>query len=92
MTYLDLEHRGIGFTSDKVLHVTAGVNKISSERYRCQFFDKDGVFELTGMAPAVKSKTQISVRTKPSLMKKADQLARLCQADDALIVRMNVRY
>lgn len=86
MTYLHPEHRGCGFTSDKILHVTAGVSRISSERYRCPFSDKDGVFESTGMAAgayAANSKVRISIRTKPSLMKKADQLAQF---------RMNGRY
>ena len=39
-----------------------------------------------------KAKAQQFTRKKPNLMKKADQLARLCHADVALIIRRNRRY
>lgn len=39
-----------------------------------------------------KAKTQQFARRKPNLIKKADQLARLCHADVALIIRRNGRY
>jgi len=44
------------------------------------------------MSYAAKAKTQQFTRRKPNLIKKADQLARLCQADVALIIRRNGRY
>ncbi len=44
------------------------------------------------MSYAAKAKTQQVTRRKPNLIKKADQLARLCQADVALIIRRNGRY
>ena len=44
------------------------------------------------MPYAVKAKAQQFARRKPNLMKKADQLARLCHADVALIIRRNERY
>lgn len=44
------------------------------------------------MPYAAKAKTQQFARRKPNLMKKADQLARLCHADVALIIRRNGRY
>ncbi|CAF9940733.1 hypothetical protein IMSHALPRED_002144 [Imshaugia aleurites] len=44
------------------------------------------------MPDAVKAKTQQFTRRKSNLMKKADQLARLCHADLALIIRKNDRY
>lgn len=44
------------------------------------------------MPDAVKAKTQQFTRRKSNLVKKADQLARLCQADLALIIRKNGRY
>ena len=39
-----------------------------------------------------KAKTQQFTRRKSNLVKKADQLARLCHADLALIIRKNGRY
>ncbi len=47
---------------------------------------------LYSMPYAAKAKTQQFSRRKPNLMKKADQLARLCHADVALIIRRNGRY
>ena len=44
------------------------------------------------MPYAAKAKTQQFTRRKSSLMKKADELARLCHADLALIIRKNDRY
>ncbi|KAA6412681.1 MAG: hypothetical protein FRX48_03673 [Lasallia pustulata] len=44
------------------------------------------------MPDAVKAKTQQFTRRKSNLVKKADRLARLCQADLALIIRKNGRY
>lgn len=44
------------------------------------------------MSYAAKAKTQQFTRRKPNLMKKADQLARLCHADVALIIRRNGMY
>jgi len=44
------------------------------------------------MAYATKAKTQQFSRRRPSLIKKADQLARLCNADVAVIIRRNGRY
>lgn len=44
------------------------------------------------MPYAAKAKSQQFTRRKLNLMKKADQLARLCQADVALIVRRNGRF
>jgi len=53
----------------------------------------DLVVEMTGkMQNAKKAKTQQFTRRKPNLMKKADQLARLCQADVALIICRGGRY
>ena len=48
--------------------------------------------QLDKMAYATKAKTQQFARRRPSLIKKADQLARLCNADVALIIRRNGRY
>ena len=47
---------------------------------------------LEKMACARKAKTQQFSRRKPSLMRKADQLARLYHADVALVIRRNGRY
>ena len=44
------------------------------------------------MPYATKAKSQQFSRRKSNLIKKADQLARLCQADLALIIRKNNRY
>ena len=44
------------------------------------------------MPYAAKAKTQQFFSRKPNLMKRADQLARLCRADVALIIRRNGRY
>ena len=44
------------------------------------------------MSYAAKAKTQQFTRRKLNLAKKADQLARLCQADLALIIRKNGKY
>jgi len=44
------------------------------------------------MPYTAKAKTQQFSRRKPNLIKKADQLARLCHADVALIIRRNGRY
>jgi len=44
------------------------------------------------MLYAAKEKTQQFSRRRPKLIKKADQLARLCHADVALIIRRNGRY
>ncbi len=44
------------------------------------------------MPYAAKAKTQQFTRRKSNLVKKADQLARLCHADLALIIRKNGRY
>ena len=44
------------------------------------------------MSYAAKAKAQQFVRRKLNLMKKADQLARLCYVDVALIIRRNGRY
>ncbi len=44
------------------------------------------------MPDAAKAKTQQFTRRKSNLVKKADQLARLCHADLALIIRKNGRY
>lgn len=41
---------------------------------------------------AAKAKAQRFTRRKSNLVKKADQLARLCHADLALIIRKNGRY
>lgn len=41
---------------------------------------------------AKKAKMQQFTRRKPNLIKKVDQLARLCHADVALIIRRNERY
>ncbi len=44
------------------------------------------------MPYAAKAKTQQFTRRKSNLVKKADQLARLCHADLALVIRKNGRY
>lgn len=44
------------------------------------------------MPYAAKAKMQQFTRRKPNLMKKADQLARLCYVDVAVIIRRNERY
>ena len=44
------------------------------------------------MPYAAKAKTQQFTRRKSNLMKKADELARLCHADLALIIRKNDKY
>ena len=44
------------------------------------------------MPYATKAKSQQFTRRKASLVKKADQLARLCHADLALIIRKNGKY
>ena len=44
------------------------------------------------MPYAAKAKAQQFTKRKLNLMKKADQLARLCHADVALIIRKNGRY
>ncbi len=44
------------------------------------------------MPYATKAKSQQFTRRKLNLVKKADQLARLCHADLALIIRKNGRY
>lgn len=44
------------------------------------------------MTYAAKAKTQQFTRRKLNLLKKADELARLCNADLALIIRKNGRY
>ncbi len=44
------------------------------------------------MLYAAKAKAQQFTRRKLNLLKKADQLARLCYADVALIIRRNGRY
>ena len=44
------------------------------------------------MPYAAKANTQQFTRRKSNLLKKADQLARLCNADLALIIRKNGRY
>jgi len=44
------------------------------------------------MTYAAKAKTQQFTRRKLILLKKADELARLCNADLALIIRKNGRY
>ena len=44
------------------------------------------------MPYAAKAKTQQFTRRKSNLVKKADQLARFCHADLALIIRKNGRY
>ncbi len=44
------------------------------------------------MPDAAKAKTQQFTRRKSSLVKKADQLARLCHADLAVIIRKNGKY
>lgn len=44
------------------------------------------------MPYAAKAKTQQFTRRKSNLMKKADQLARLCHADLALVIRKNGKY
>ena len=41
---------------------------------------------------AAKAKSQQFIRRKASLVKKVDQLARLCHSDLALIIRKNGRY
>ena len=43
-------------------------------------------------AAKAKAKAQQFTRRKPNLMKKVDQLARLCHVDIALIIRRNGRY
>lgn len=44
------------------------------------------------MPYAAKAKSQQFTRRKSGLAKKADELARLCHADVALIIRKNNRY
>ncbi|KAF6238713.1 hypothetical protein HO173_003219 [Letharia columbiana] len=44
------------------------------------------------MPDTAKAKTQQFTRRKSNLVKRADQLARLCHADLALIIRENGRY
>jgi len=44
------------------------------------------------MLYAAKAKAQQFTKRKPNLMKKANQLARLCHADVAVIIRRNGRY
>lgn len=44
------------------------------------------------MSYGAKAKTQQITRRKSNLVKKADQLARLCHADLALIIRKNGKY
>ena len=44
------------------------------------------------MPYAAGAKAQQFAKRKPNLMKKADQLARLCHADVTLIIRRNKRY
>ena len=48
--------------------------------------------QLQNMPYAAKAKSQQFTRRKSNLVKKADQLARLCQADLALIIRKGGRY
>jgi len=49
-------------------------------------------YQPHNMPYAAKAKTQQFTRRKSNLLKKADQLARLCHADLALIIRKNGRY
>ncbi len=44
------------------------------------------------MPYAAKAKSQQFTRRKLNLVKKSDQLARLCHADLALVIRKNGRY
>ena len=44
------------------------------------------------MPDTAKAKTQQFIRRKSNLVKKADELARVCHADFALIIRKNGRY
>ena len=58
------------------------------------FFIKN-VIDLTKkikMSYAAKAKAQQFIKRKLNLMKKADQLARLCYANATLIMRKNERY
>ena len=48
--------------------------------------------QFSKMPYAAKAKAQQFARRKPNLIKKADQLARLCHADAALIIGRNGRY
>ena len=51
------------------------------------------LYQKTDSMPyAAKAKSQQFTRRKANLVKKADQLARLCHADLALIIRKNGRY
>lgn len=44
------------------------------------------------MSYATKAKSQQFIRRKSNLVKKVDQLARLCEANLALIIRKNDKY
>ena len=44
------------------------------------------------MLDVAKAKTQQFIRRKSNLIKKVDQLARLCHVDVVLIIRRNGRY
>jgi hypothetical protein len=53
---------------------------------------RSSYLETYSMTYAAKAKTQQFTRRKSNLVKKADQLARLCYTDLALIIRKNGRY
>ena len=48
--------------------------------------------QFSKMPYAAKAKAQQFARRKPNLIKKANQLTRMCHADVALIIRRNGRY
>lgn len=65
---------------------------LASVIYSVHLVRAEWMQKLHKMPYAAKAKTQQFSRRKPNLMKKADQLARLCHADVALIIRRNGRY
>jgi hypothetical protein len=68
-----------------------GLRQRQFPRMSCML-SRSNYLETYSMTYAAKAKTQQFITRKSNLVKKADQLARLCHADLALIIRKNGRY